>query len=373
MEAMIVEEKPIHATEPPPAPPPDQARADAFAGKMLAVLNGGALALMTSVGHRVGLFDAMCGLKPSTSEQIATVAGLNERYVREWLGAMVTGVIIEYDPAGRTYWMPPEHAAFLTRAASPNNLAVTSQFISILGGAEDRVVECFRNGGGVPYSAYARFHEVMAEESAQTVLSSLVDSILPLVQGITRRLRAGADVMDVGCGSGRALILMAETFPRSRFTGYDFSEEGIARARQEAASKGLNNIRFEVKDAAALDVREQYDLITAFDAVHDQARPALVLEGIARALRPGATFLMQDIAGSSHLHQNMEQPVAPFGYTISCMHCMTVSLAQGGDGLGAMWGEEKAQEMLRASGFTHVEVHKLPHDILNVYYVARCI
>jgi 2-polyprenyl-3-methyl-5-hydroxy-6-metoxy-1,4-benzoquinol methylase len=124
---------------------------------------------------------------------------------------------------------------------------------------------------------------------------------------------------------------------------------------------------------ATLDEREKYDLITAFDAIHDQAQPARVLEGVARALRPGATFLMQDIAGSSHVHRNLEHPVAPFGYTISCMHCMTVSLAQGGDGLGAMWGEEKAEEMLRASGFTHVEVKKLSHDILNVYYVAKSV
>jgi 2-polyprenyl-3-methyl-5-hydroxy-6-metoxy-1,4-benzoquinol methylase len=373
MEATIIDEIPPHVTETPPAPPLDQARAEAFAGKMLGVINSGALALMTSIGHRVGLFDAMHGLRPSTSEQIAGVARLNERYVREWLGAMVTGAIIEYDPAAATYYLPPEHAAFLTRAASPNNIAVTAQFISILGVVEDQVVERFRNGGGVPYSEYPRFHEVMAEESAQTVLSSLIDSILPLVEGIDERLCAGADVLDVGCGSGRALILMAETFPRSRFNGYDFSEEGIARARAEAAAKGLDNVRFEVRDVATLDEREKYDLITAFDAIHDQAQPARVLECVARALRPGGTFLMQDIAGSSHVHHNLEHPVAPFGYTISCMHCMTVSLAQGGDGLGAMWGEEMAQEMLRASGFNQVEVKKLSHDILNAYYVAKSI
>lgn len=373
MEATIVEDIPPHITGPATPTPLDQTRAEAFAARMLGVINGGALALMTSVGHRAGLFDAMRDLRPSTSVQIAEVAGLNERYVREWLGAMVTGAVVEYDPDAGTYYLPPEHAAFLTRAASPNNLAVTAQFISILGGVEDRIVERFRSGGGVPYSEYPRFHEVMAEESAQTVLSSLVESILPLVEGIEGRLRAGADVLDVGCGSGRALILMAETFPRSRFTGYDFSEEGITRARTEAAAKGLDNIRFEMRDAAALDEREKYDLITAFDAIHDQAQPARVLEGIARALRPDGTFLMQDIAGSSHVHRNLEHPVGPFGYTISCMHCMSVSLAQGGDGLGAMWGEEKAEEMLRASGFTRIEVRKLPHDLLNVYYVAKTV
>ncbi|MDQ1593074.1 MAG: hypothetical protein QOG71_3701 [Pyrinomonadaceae bacterium] len=370
MEASIVEEMTLATTERVPAPVQDQNKADTFVGRMLGVVNGGALALMVSVGHRVGLFDAMSSLCPASPGHISEVAGLNERYVREWLGAMATGEIVEHDPAGGTYYLPPEHAAFLTRAACPNNLAVTTQFVSILGAVEDRIVECFRDGGGVPYSAYPRFHEVMAEESAQTVLAALVDAILPLAEGVCERLREGADVLDVGCGSGRALVLMAETFPRSRFTGYDFSEEGIGKARDEARAKELDNIRFEVRDAATLDEHEKYDLITAFDAIHDQARPARVLEGIARALRPGGTFLMQDIAGSSHVHENMGHPVAPFGYTISCMHCMTVSLAQGGDGLGAMWGEEKAQEMLKAAGFTRIELKKLPHDIMNVYYVA---
>ncbi|HEV2803059.1 MAG TPA: class I SAM-dependent methyltransferase [Pyrinomonadaceae bacterium] len=371
MEATIVESVHPSAPEQTFVPIHDQSKADAFAAKMVGVINAASLGLMTSIGHRTGLFDTMSGLRPSTSEQIAEAAGLNERYVREWLGAMTTGAIVEYDAAGKTYYLPPEHAAFLTRAASPNNMAVTTQFFSVLGVVEDQIIECFRKGGGVPYSAYPRFHEVMAEESAQTVLAALVDSILPLAPSVTERLRAGADVLDVGCGRGRAMLLLAETFPHSRFTGYDLSTETVAEANAEAAAKKLSNIRFEAKDVTALDVREQFDLVTAFDAIHDQAHPARVLEGISRALRPGGTFLMQDIAGSSHVQHNMEHPIAPFGYTISCMHCMTVSLAQGGEGLGAMWGEEKAQELLAAAGFAHVELKKLPHDIINVYYVAR--
>jgi 2-polyprenyl-3-methyl-5-hydroxy-6-metoxy-1,4-benzoquinol methylase len=145
----------------------------------------------------------------------------------------------------------------------------------------------------------------------------------------------------------------------------------VGRARREAEAKGIGNIRFEVKDASRLDGAEKFDLITAFDAIHDQAQPALVLKGIADCLKPGGVFLMQDIAGSSYVHKNMEHPIGPFGYTISCMHCMTVSLAQGGDGLGAMWGEELAEKMLRDAGFNNINVSKLSHDIINVYYVAR--
>jgi Methylase involved in ubiquinone/menaquinone biosynthesis len=349
----------------------NQAKAEAFAEKMLGVINSGALALMSSIGHRTGLFDAMAALEPSTSEQIARAARLDERYVREWLGAMVTGGIVDYVSEDKTYKLPPEHAAFLTRAASPNNIAVTTQFFAVLGSVEDEIIDCFQSGGGVPYSSYARFHEVMAEESSQTVLAALTDSILPLAPEVLEKLHAGIEVLDVGCGSGRALCLMAENFPNSRFTGYDFSDEGISRARSEAEAKGIVNIRFEVQDVASLCDVERFELITAFDSIHDQAQPKRVLKGISDALKPCGTFLMQDIAGSTHLHRNMQHPIGPFGYTISCLHCMTVSLAQGGDGLGAMWGEELAQEMLKDAGFNSITVNKLSHDIINVYYVAR--
>jgi 2-polyprenyl-3-methyl-5-hydroxy-6-metoxy-1,4-benzoquinol methylase len=346
----------------------DQKKAEEFAGRMLEVLNAGALAIMTSIGHRTGLFDAMAGLAPSTSEQIASAAGLNERYVREWLGAMAVGGTVEHDAESGTYFLPPEHAAWLTRAATPNNIAVTTQFIPLMGSVEDGIVESFKEGGGLPYSAFPRFHEVMAEDSGQTVVAALTDAILPLVPGLTERLEEGMDVLDVGSGSGRALNLLARTFPNSRFTGYDISEEAIARA--EAEAQGLTNVRFEIKDAATLDEKERYDLITTFDAIHDQAKPAAVLEGIARALKPDGVYLMQDIAGSSHVHNNMEHPLGPLLYTISTMHCMTVSLSQGGDGLGTMWGEEKAREMLREAGFAKVEVKQLPHDFANSYYVV---
>ncbi len=349
----------------------DQQRSEAFAERMLGVINDGAIALMTSIGHRTGLFDAMAGLPPSTSKGIASAANRNERYVREWLAAMVVGGVVEHDPEDGTYYSPPEHAAWLTRAATPDNIAVAAQFIPVLASVEDQVVESFKHGGGVPYSAYARFHEVMAEDSGQTVVAALTDSILPLVPSLTERLEEGIDVLDVGCGSGRALNLLARKFPKSRFVGYDFSEEAIARARTEAEERGTTNVRFEIRDVATLDEKEHYDLITTFDAVHDQATPAAVLEGIADALRADGVYLMQDIAGSSHLQNNMDHPIGPFLYTISTMHCMTVSLAQGGEGFGTMWGEEKATEMLKEAGFGEVEVKQLPHDFQNSYYIAK--
>lgn len=349
----------------------DTGRAEEFGEKMLGVLNGAALALMTSVGHRTGLFDVMANLPASDSDTIARETGLDERYVREWLGAMVTGGFVEYDAETQTYFLPREHAAALTREARPNNMAATAQWIALLGGVEDDVVRCFERGGGVPYAAYERFHAVMCEESDQTVVAVLVDTILPTVPGLVAQLEAGIDVLDVGCGSGRALNLMASAFPKSRFSGYDLSPEAIASAKVEATGRGLTNVHFEVRDVADVHEAGSFDLVTAFDAIHDQAQPAEVLEAISSALRPGGTFLMQDIAGTSHVDKDVDHPIGPFLYTISTMHCMTVSLSAGGAGLGAMWGSDLARRMLGDAGFSKVEVHSLPHDVINYYYVSR--
>jgi 2-polyprenyl-3-methyl-5-hydroxy-6-metoxy-1,4-benzoquinol methylase len=317
----------------------DQTKSEQFAEKMMTILNYGALNLMTSIGYRTGLFDVMSELPPATSEHIAKSAGLNERYVREWLGAMVTGGIIEYDPEKNTYALPREHAAWLTRKASPNNIAITTQWLAVLGTVEDKIVDCFKNGGGVGYEHFNRFHEVMADESRQTVLIPLFEQLLPLVPALTEKLEQGIEVLDVGCGSGFALIEMAKEFPKSRFTGYDMSSEAIQSGRKKTREYGLKNIELERRDVANFNTKQKYDLITTFDAVHDQAYPDRLLTNIFAALKDDGVYFMQDIAGSSQVQQNMEHPIAPFLYTISCMHCMTVSLSQNGKGLGAMWGK----------------------------------
>jgi SAM-dependent methyltransferase len=348
----------------------DTQRAEQFAERVLGIVNDGMLALMLSVGHRTGLFDCIAGLPPSTSEAIAKAAKLNERYVREWLGAMVTGHIIEYQPDGNTYVLPPEHAGALTRAAGVDNLAFQAEYVPLLAEVEKEVVDCFHRGGGVPYSAFGDFQRLMAEDSGRVLDAALFDSILPLVDGLVQKLESGIDVADLGCGSGHAINLMAERFPRSRFSGYDFSEEGIAAARAESAARHLTNTEFLVQDAAQLGGPARFDFITTFDSIHDQAHPGRVLRAIAEMLRPGGTYLCVDIAASSRLEENLEHPLGPLLYTVSCMHCMTVSLAYGGEGLGTVWGEQKALEMLRSAGFTQASVKRVEGDIVNNYYIA---
>ncbi len=343
-----------------------------FADRLLRALNDGALCLMVSIGHRTGLFDAMSRLAPATSDEIGAQAGLNARYVREWLGAMVTAQVVQYDPLSGRYHLPEEHAASLTRAAAADNMAVFAQYIGELGRVEDDIVGCFRNGGGVPYEKFTRFHEVMEEDSGQSVLSSLESHILPLVPGLTARLEQGIRVLDLGCGRGRILQRLASQYPNSRFTGMDLSEEATGYARRQAA--GLVNIEYVARDLSDFDrtaEADAFDLVTTFDAIHDQARPLNVLNGIRRTLKPDGVYLMQDISGTGHVHKDIGHPLGTLLYTVSCMHCMTVSLAQGGEGLGAMWGEEKTQEYLRRAGFRSVTVNRLAHDVQNNWYVVR--
>jgi 2-polyprenyl-3-methyl-5-hydroxy-6-metoxy-1,4-benzoquinol methylase len=347
----------------------DEAKQQAFAGRMLEVLNDACLGLMAGLGHENGLFDVMAGLQPSTSEEIARAAGLNERYVREWLGAMVTGGVVDYEPEHTAYALPAEHAASLTRAAGPGNLARIAQDLSMLAEVEQQVLQAFRTGEGVPYSAYPRFQAIQAEESREVFDLALVAGVVPLVPGLVDRLREGIDALDIGTGHGHAVNVLAKAFPASRFHGLDKSEEGIAAAREEAAAWKLDNAEFRIGDSAELT--GSYDLITAFDVIHDLARPTRTLAAICGALREDGVFLMGDIAASSRLEENIEHPLCPALYAFSVFYCMSVSLGEGGEGLGTAWGEQTARRMLTEAGFSQIDVHQVEGDFLNMYYAAR--
>jgi SAM-dependent methyltransferase len=342
-----------------------------FAERMVGAIDSASLTILLSIGHQTKLFDTLAELPPATSSQIADGAGLNERYVREWLGGMVTCRVVDYDPASQAYSLPRHRAAVLTRAAGPDNLARVAQFIPLLGEVEQKVIGCFHKGGGLAYSEYPRFHKLMAEESGEVFDAALVDVILPMAEGLPERLRGGVDVADIGCGSGHAINVMAQAFPASRFTGIDFSEEGLAVGAAEAQRLGLTNATFLQQDVAELDATETYDVITVFDAIHDQAQPARVLQNIYRALRPGGVFLMVDIKASSQLEDNIGVPLATFLYTVSTMHCMSVSLGLDGAGLGTCWGRQLAESMLADAGFGDVAVSEIESDPFNNYYIAR--
>jgi len=349
----------------------DQQKMERFAGRMTDILNGGMLSLMTSLGYETGLFEAMAGLQPESSERIASESGLNERYVREWLNTMVTGKIVHYSPENGTYFLPPEHAASLTLAAGPDNLAALAHTVPLLARVREGIVECFRKGGGVFYDQFPEFMAVWAGLNEKTFERTLISKVIPLMPGISDRLAEGIDVLEIGCGEGHSLNLLASKYPASRFSGYEFRPEAVEEATSKAESLGSNNVIFESKDISKLNEPSAYDLIFAFDVIHDQAQPRVVLKNVAHALRHDGVFLMVDIRASSDVHENLDHPMGPFLYATSTMHCMTVSLALDGEGLGTMWGEQKARELLGEAGFPEVAVEHVDGDNFNNFYVAR--
>jgi SAM-dependent methyltransferase len=349
----------------------DDARARSFALRIHEILDGGALALLLSIGHRTGLFDVMAAMPPAAARAIAREAGLDERYVREWLNALAAGGVVRLDEARCLYRLPAEHAAVLTRKAGPDNLAVPAQWLALVGGVEDELVDCFASGGGVPASAYRRFRKVMAEDSGQRVTSLLESDVLPLVPGLQEALEKGIAALDVGCGIGRTLIELAQRFPRSRFVGVDLSAPAIAEAKRSADERRLRNLRFEVRDAAELRGPAQFDFASAFSVIHRQPEPERVLASIAAVLRPNGPFLMQEEASTGSPLRDAKRPLAVFSYALSCLQSLATSRAAGGAGLGAMWGARDVRGALTAAGFHRIEEKRVARDPRSMYFVAR--
>jgi 2-polyprenyl-3-methyl-5-hydroxy-6-metoxy-1,4-benzoquinol methylase len=347
----------------------DQSRINQLLERLFAALNGSALAVFVSIGHKSGLIKTMLQMTPATSAEIAQAAGLNERYVREWLGGMVVCGIVDYAPDRSTYALPPEHAVVLTGNAGPNVLAQHAEYIPILAGVEPYLLECFRSGGGPAPEVYG-FSTLVPVNNSGTD-ADLLRNAIEIAPGLPESLRDGIDAADFGCGRGHFVNVMARAFPNSRFTGYDFGDENIQIARAETEGWGLKNARFELQDLADLDVSSAFDLITTIDVIHDLAKPRAVLATIYRSLRQGGTYLMGDVQGSTNIHENIGQPLAPYAFLWSLAGCMPASLRQGGEGLGAMWGEQKALEFLGNAGFHDIAVVKPTDDLINCYYICR--
>ena len=346
----------------------DAARAEEFGQRMLTTVNGAMLTLGISLGHRAGLYDAMAELGAVTSRQLADEAGLQERYVREWLAGQLAGGIVEHDPSTETWLLPQPHAFSLTRSAGASNVAFMATGLSRFAELEDDVLAVFRDGGGVPWSRMERLQAWQSELSYGHYDHAL-DAVLGFAPGLPGRLRDGIDVLDVGCGHGHAALRIADTFPASRVVGYDRAAAGVAAAQAEAERLGLRNVRFEVRDAAELEA-DAYDVVFALDVVHDLARPYETLRAIQGSLRRNGLLLMAEHALSDRPEQNVGHPLAATFYTVSLFHCLTTSLSEQGEGLGIAWGEGRIRRALAEAGFGASEQHALEGDPFNVYYLA---
>lgn len=353
-----------------------------FATRIGQVLEAGALNVALGLGYELGLFEALDGSDPLGLAELATKAQVDPRYLREWLGAMVAGDVVEVtagDVSGEErYSLPPERGAVLCRRGGSANLGVYTQELGLLTEAAlDGVRTGFRSGRGLGYERYPAFHTFMGELADRKHEQTLVQEFLPgIAEGaILKSLQSGTEVCDLGCGNGRALLLLAEAFPQSQFTGIDFDRGALAAGEAAADFKGLKNLRFVACDAATLaerpgDLAGRFSWITAFDAIHDQADPSAALRGVRALLAPEGRFSLVDIDAESELIANKYRPFATFLYTVSLLHCLPIGLGPEGTGagLGMLWGRQRARSLLSEAGLKVLE--EKPCDAFNVHYLC---
>lgn len=349
---------------------------------MTDILNHGALNLAMAIGYKNRIFDVLEDLnRPAAIPEIADAAGLDQRYLKEWLGVMVMGEIVELSQTAtgeNAYFLPPAHAMFLTRNAGSSNVGVYTQEIPLLTAcAMDAVNTGFKTGKGIAFSQYPEFQHFMGQLADAKHRQVLIRHFLPSVDNgkLVERLKNGIRVCDLGCGQGLAVNLMANAFPRSTFVGMDNHEAAIRAAKKQALEMGLSNVDYMIKDAVAIERDDrfcaQFDYVCAFDAIHDQQKPLAALKGIHWMLAPDGLFSMVDIKAGSDHRDNLDHPMGAFLYTVSLMHCMPIGLYDNGAGLGMMWGRDKAMEMLANAGFEQVEVLEMAHDGFNLHYLCR--
>jgi len=319
------------------------------------------------IGDRAGLFKAMAGAGPLTVEQLAGKTGLSARYVREWLGAMATARYVEYVAAAETYLLTPEYAAALADEDSPFFVGGYFQMAQAAVTVAPKVAEAFKTGKGVTQSEYPVWFFEAAERNSRTrYLHKLLRKWIPAMPQVVERLRAGGTAADVGCGGGRAAVMLAQAFPAARLFGYDIHTESIERARHNAEAEGVaDRVSFEALDGGQLPVAK-FDFVSTFDVVHDAVDPLGLMSAIRRSLKDDGTYLVQEVNVSDKVEENMK-PLGKMVYSISTLYCMTTSLAHDGAGIGTAMGEKKARELASAAGFTRFARLPVKDDFAVLY------
>jgi 2-polyprenyl-3-methyl-5-hydroxy-6-metoxy-1,4-benzoquinol methylase len=339
----------------------DQAKADAFVGKVLGDSSGAMATLLAAIGDRRGIFQELATGGPATSAELAARAGLDERYTREWLGGMLAAGYLDYDPLDGRFTLPAEHVPVLATERGPVSFSGLHECLLSQTRVLDHVNRAFREGGGVPQATYEEdTWDGLERVTSGWFENSLLDVWLPSVPDVVAKLERGCDVADVGCGRGRALIKLATAFPNSRFVGYDSFGPGVERATQYAREAGVSGrVRFEQRDAVQ-GLPGRFDLVTTFDVIHDSADPPGILRAIRQALPDDGVYLCVDINASDRPEENVG-PIATLFYGFSILYCMTTSLAVGGMGLGTVGlPESTLRTMATQAGFG--TVRRVPLD-----------
>jgi SAM-dependent methyltransferase len=350
----------------------DKQKAHTFVEKVLADTSGMAVTIMAHIGDRLGLFKTLTEAGALTSTELAARAQVNERYALEWLRGMTSAGYLAYDAPTQRFSLPAEHRAVFAHDTSQVFFGGIHQFLLGVTGPLEQVIHAFRNGGGVPQSAYSESAwEGLERDAIVTAENWLVKRWLPELPDVRAKLAEarGALIGDIGFGGGRALIKLAQTFPHSRYVGYDVFAPTVERATRNAQAAGVaDRVRFEARDLTQ-GVPELFDIIFTLDVIHDAAQPIELLRAIRAALKPDGIYVCMDTDCSDKLEENIN-PLSALRYGFSLLYCLTTSLAHDGAGLGTMGlTETTMRELCAAAGFASVRKLNLDGAINAVYEV----
>jgi SAM-dependent methyltransferase len=333
--------------------PIDEARLEMFMGQVVTDMAAAISAPLVLLGDQLGLYRAMAGAGPLTSAEVAERADVRERYVREWLGNQAASGYVQHDPSTDRYSLPHEHALALADPDSPFYVMGGYQILASIWADEERILDRFRRGEGMGWHEHdPRLFSGTERFFRPGYQAHLVPEWIPAFDGLEAALREGATVADVGCGHGASTILMAQAFPRSRFTGFDYHEGSIARARELAAAAGVGDrVGFEVASASDYP-GGPYDLVCHFDCLHDMGDPVGAARHVRETLAPdGWWMIVEPFAGDS-LEENLN-PVGRLFYAASTLLCTPNSLSQDvGLALGAQAGEARLRDVVSSAGLT---------------------
>jgi len=319
------------------------------------------------VGDRLGVFRSLAEHGPVTSAGLAEQSGLNERYIREWSAAMAASGYISYRPDDATFSMTPEQVQVLV---TRNPLNIAGGFVYAIACIRQlpKLMDAFRDGGGVAFADFGpEIVEAIERLFAPGYELFVAHQWIPAIPELHAKLQQGGEVAEVGCGAGQALIPVALAFPRSRFTGYEIDETSIEKARIKAKETALDDrVSFEQVPAEEIPDEHRYDLIMAFNCIHDMSNPRGALRGMRRGLKPDGIALWAEARVSDRLEENLNR-MGRLLYGASVMHCMTVSLADGGEGLGNVIGPEAARAMADEAGFSSFEVLDVDNPYFSIF------
>jgi 2-polyprenyl-3-methyl-5-hydroxy-6-metoxy-1,4-benzoquinol methylase len=337
--------------------------AETVIGDVATVVHGA----LCYIGDRMGLFKAMRDAGPLTVDQLAAKSGLNTRYVREWLGAMAAAHYVEYDAKANAYLLTAEYAAALADEDSPFFIGSYFQMAQAAVTVAPKVAEAFKNGKGVTQAEYPQsFFEAAERNSRTRYVHKLLRKWIPAMPQVVEILKAGGIGADIGCGGGRAAIMIAQAFPQARLVGYDVHVESIERARRNADTAGVaDRVTFEAADGSQLP-EGKFDFVSTFDVVHDAVDPLGLMTGIRRALKPDGTYLVQEVNVSDQVGENIGR-MGKMVYSVSTLYCMTTSLAHGGAGIGVAMGERTARELATGAGFSRFTRLPVKDDFAVLY------